>query len=147
MGFIWLTLGYLWSWIFPLNKNIWTSSFSLFTGGLASMIFGFCYWFIDVKGHKKGVNWGIAYGINAITIFFLSGIIARIMSMIQITVDGNIMSLKGFLYSEVLKGIFTDGINNLLTKMKKFGSLGFYFLSFFHSWSKFPHKCRFDYCL
>ena len=107
-GFFWLTLGYLWSWIFPLNKNIWTSSFSLFTGGLASMIFGFCYWFIDVKGHKKGINWGISYGINAITIFFLSGIIARIMSMIQITVDGNIMSLKGFLYSVILKGIFAD---------------------------------------
>ncbi|MBK97953.1 MAG: DUF5009 domain-containing protein [Balneola sp.] len=107
-GFFWLTLGYLWSWIFPLNKNIWTSSFSLFTGGLASMIFGFCYWFIDVKGHKKGVKWGIAFGINAITIFFLSGLIARIMSMIQITVEGNLMSLKGFLYSVILKGIFTD---------------------------------------
>ena len=107
-GFIWLTLGYLWSWIFPLNKNIWTSSFSLFTGGLASMMFGFCYWFIDVKGHKKGINWGIAYGINAITIFFLSGIIARIMTMIQISVEGDIMSLKGFLYSVILKGILTD---------------------------------------
>ncbi len=107
-GFIWLTLGYLWSWIFPLNKNIWTSSFSLFTGGLASMMFGFCYWFIDVKGYKKGINWGIAYGINAITIFFLSGIIARIMSMIQISVEGDIMSLKGFLYSVILKGILTD---------------------------------------
>ena len=107
-GFFWLTLGYLWSWIFPLNKNIWTSSFSLFTGGLASMIFGFCYWFIDVKGHKNGVKWGIAFGINAITIFFLSGLIARIMSMIQITVEGNLMSLKGFLYSVILKGIFTD---------------------------------------
>ena len=107
-GFIWLTLGYLWSWIFPLNKNIWTSSFSLFTGGLASMVFGFCYWFIDVKGHKKGINWGIAYGINAITIFFLSGIIARIMSMIHISVEGDIMSLKGFLYSVILKAIFAD---------------------------------------
>lgn len=107
-GFIWLTLGYLWSWIFPLNKNIWTSSFSLFTGGLASMVFGFCYWFIDVKGHKKGINWGIAYGINAITIFFLSGIIARIMSMIHISVEGDIMSLKGFLYFVILKGIFAD---------------------------------------
>ena len=69
------------------------------------------------------------------------------VNMIQITVKSDVMSLKGFLYSEVLKGIFTYGINNLLTKMKKFGSLGFYFLSFFHSWSKFPHKCRFDYCL
>ena len=111
------------------------------------MIFGLCYWFIDVKERHKYTNWAIAFGMNAITVFFLSGIIARIMSMIQITVKSDVMSLKRFLYSEVLKGIFTDGINNLLTKMKKFGSLGFYFLSFFHSWSKFPHKCRFYYCL
>ena len=105
-GFIWLTLGYLWSWIFPLNKNIWTSSFSLFTGGLATVVFGFCYWYIDVKGYKKGINWGIAYGINAITVFFLSGILARIMGMIHITVAGDTLSLKGVLYSVVLKGIF-----------------------------------------
>ena len=107
-GFIWLTLGYLWSWVFPLNKNIWTSSFSLFTGGLASVMFGFCYWFIDVKGCKKGINWGVAYGINAITVFFLSGIVARIMGMIQVSVGGDSMSLKGLLYSVVLKGIFND---------------------------------------
>ena len=105
-GFIWLTLGYLWSWIFPLNKNIWTSSFSFFTGGLATVVFGFCYWYIDVKGYKKGINWGIAYGINAITVFFLSGILARIMGMIHITVAGDTLSLKGVLYSVVLKGIF-----------------------------------------
>ena len=105
-GFIWLTLGYLWSWIFPLNKNIWTSSFSLFTGGLATVVFGFCYWYIDVKGYKKGINWGIAYGINAITVFFLSGILARIMGMIHVTVAGDTLSLKGVLYSVVLKGIF-----------------------------------------
>ena len=105
-GFIWLTLGYLWSWIFPLNKNIWTSSFSLFTGGLATVVFGFCYWYIYVKGYKKGINWGIAYGINAITVFFLSGILARIMGMIHITVAGDTLSLKGVLYSVVLKGIF-----------------------------------------
>ena len=107
-GFIWLTIGYLWSWIFPLNKNIWTSSFSLFTGGLASIMFGFCYWYIDVKEYKKGINWGIAYGINAITVFFLSGIVARIMGMIHITVAGEVLSLKGVLYSVVLKGIFVD---------------------------------------
>jgi predicted acyltransferase len=107
-GFIWLTIGYLWSWIFPLNKNIWTSSFSLFTGGLASIMFGFCYWYIDVKEYKKGINWGIAYGINAITVFFLSGIVARIMGMIHITVTGEVLSLKGVLYSVVLKGIFVD---------------------------------------
>jgi len=107
-GFIWLTLGYLWSWIFPLNKNIWTSSYSLFTGGLATVMFGFCYWFIDVKGYKKGINWGIAYGINAITVFFLSGILARIMGMIHVTVAGDTLSLKGVLYSVVLKGIFGE---------------------------------------
>ncbi len=47
------------------------------------------------------------------------------------------------------KKIYTycNGLTIYTTKIKKFGSLGFYSFSFFHSWDKFPHKCCFDYCL
>lgn len=107
-GFFWLVLGYLWSWSFPLNKNIWTSSFTLFTGGLATITLAFSYWFIDVKEKKKGINWGIAYGTNAITVFFLSGIVARIMGMIQVPWGDQVLSLKGILYGKLLLGLFGD---------------------------------------
>lgn len=58
MGFVLLTIGYLWSWIFPINKNIWTSSYTLFTAGQAFCFLAICYWVIDVKGFKKGTGWG-----------------------------------------------------------------------------------------
>lgn len=104
-GFVLLTIGYIWSWIFPINKNIWTSSYTLFTGGQAMLVFGLCYWFIDVKNKKKGTNWGVAFGINAITVFFLSGIIARTFNLITFSWEGSTFSLKGWIYEVLLKSI------------------------------------------
>lgn len=104
-GFVLIAVGYLWSWIFPLNKNIWTSSYTLFTGGQAMCIFGICYWFIDVKEKQKFTNWGVAFGLNAITVFFLSGIIARLLSMIKFEFSGEMYSVKGWIYEVVLKSI------------------------------------------
>ncbi|MEQ8523191.1 heparan-alpha-glucosaminide N-acetyltransferase domain-containing protein [Gracilimonas sp.] len=104
-GFILIMLGYVWSWIFPINKNIWTSSYTLFTGGQAMCIFGLCYWFIDVKGKQRFTDWGVAYGINAITVFFLSGIIARLFNMIRFSYGGESYTLKGWIYEVVLNSI------------------------------------------
>lgn len=102
--FIWgavlMTAGWIWDGWFPINKNIWTSSYVLYTGGLALMFLGFCYWFIDVKK----VTWWIkpfqVYGLNAITVFFLSGIVGRMMYMIKWTgADGNAITLKNYLFN------------------------------------------------
>ena len=100
-GFILIVAGYLWSWIFPLNKNLWTSSYALFTGGQAMCFFGLCYWVIDVKEKKRFTDWGVAFGINAITVFFLSGIIGRLLILIKFNLNGEVTALKTFLYNEV----------------------------------------------
>lgn len=104
-GFILIILGYAWSWIFPINKNIWTSSYTLFTGGQAMCIFGLSYWFIDVKEKQRFTDWGVAFGLNAITVFFLSGIIARLFNMIQFSYGGESFSLKGWIYEVVLSSL------------------------------------------
>lgn len=104
-GFILIILGYAWSWIFPINKNIWTSSYTLFTGGQAMCIFGLCYWFIDVKSKQRFTDWGVAYGINAITVFFLSGVITRVFNMIRFSYGGESYTLKGWIYDVVLSSI------------------------------------------
>jgi predicted acyltransferase len=59
---------YAWSFLFPFNKNLWTSSFALFTGGVALVLFGVLHWVIDVK-HKAA--WSLpfqAFGFNALVI-------------------------------------------------------------------------------
>lgn len=104
-GFILIILGYAWSWIFPINKNIWTSSYTLFTGGQAMCIFGLCYWFIDVKERQRFTDWGVAFGLNAITVFFLSGIVARLFNMIKFSYAGESYTLKGWIYEVVLNSI------------------------------------------
>ncbi len=98
-GSVLMLAGWIWSFWFPLNKNIWTSSYVLYTGGLALFFLSFCYWFIDIKK----VTWWIkpfhVYGMNAITVFFLSGIVGRLLYLIKWEIqDGKMMTLKNFLF-------------------------------------------------
>lgn len=97
-GFIAVLVGLFWDTFFPINKSLWTSSFVLFTGGLASMVLATCYWIIDVKGFTKFTKPFVIYGINAITVFFASAIIARSMNLIYVTANGESINLKNYLY-------------------------------------------------
>lgn len=97
-GFIAVLIGLFWDTFFPINKSLWTSSFVLFTGGLASMVLATSYWIIDVKGFTKFTKPFVIYGINAITVFFASAIIARTMSLIKINANGELVNLKSYLY-------------------------------------------------
>jgi predicted acyltransferase len=98
-GVILMAAGWIWDGWFPINKNIWTSSYVLYTGGLALLFLGFCYWFIDVKK----ITWWIkpfhVYGMNAITVFFLSGIVGRLLYMIKWeTAQGTEITLKQYIF-------------------------------------------------
>ena len=70
--------GYLWGLAFPLNENLWTSSFVLVTSGFASLLFGAFYFLVDIKGHTWGTKPGIIFGANAITIYFFADVWALI---------------------------------------------------------------------
>ena len=98
-GSILMVAGWIWDGWFPINKNIWTSSYVLYTAGLALNFLAFCYWFIDVKK----VTWWIkpfqVYGLNAITVFFLSGIVGRIMYMVKWqNAEGSTITIKDYLF-------------------------------------------------
>lgn len=97
-GFLAFLIGLFWDTFFPINKSLWTSSYVLYTGGLASMVLALCYWFIDVQGYTKFTKPFVVYGVNAITVFFASGIIARSMSLIKVNTEGSSVSLKQYLY-------------------------------------------------
>ncbi len=101
-GVVAMFLGYVWNGWFPINKNIWTSSYVLYTGGLALLFLAFCYWLIDVQGYKKWAKPFQVYGLNAITVFFLSGIVGRLLTLIKVSeVAGQEISLKQFLYDSL----------------------------------------------
>jgi predicted acyltransferase len=73
-GFLATIVGHTWGWIFPLNKNLWTSSFVVFTGGLASMTLAASMFVVDILGLKRFTKIGIVFGANAITIYVSSGL-------------------------------------------------------------------------
>ena len=68
-GAVCLLLGGLWSQSFPLNKNLWTSSFVLWAGGWSLLLLGLFYLVIDVWGWKKWAFFFAVIGVNAITIY------------------------------------------------------------------------------
>lgn len=71
-GFFMTIVGEIWGWVFPINKNIWTSSYVLYTSGLASLTWAFLIWIMDMKGNKKWAQFGVIFGTNAITAYVLS---------------------------------------------------------------------------
>ncbi len=64
-----LALGGLWNLAFPINKNLWTSSFVLWAGGWSLLLLALFYWVIDVCGWKKWAFFFVVIGVNAITIY------------------------------------------------------------------------------
>ncbi|HEY8970968.1 MAG TPA: heparan-alpha-glucosaminide N-acetyltransferase domain-containing protein [Puia sp.] len=66
--------GYFWGLAFPVNENLWTSSFVLVTSGFAALLFGAIYFLVDIKGMKRGMKPGIVFGANAITVYFLADV-------------------------------------------------------------------------
>lgn len=68
--------GYFWGLTFPVNENLWTSSFVLVTSGFAAILLGAVYFLVDVLGKTAGTKPGIIFGANAITVYVLADIFA-----------------------------------------------------------------------
>ena len=90
--------GLAWDTVFPINKSLWTSSYVLFTAGLASLCLAAFYWVADVKGWKAGLKPFVIYGVNAIVVFVASGLLAKTMGLIKLPLDGATVSSQVFLY-------------------------------------------------
>ncbi|AWW28779.1 heparan-alpha-glucosaminide N-acetyltransferase [Echinicola strongylocentroti] len=76
MGFALTLLGLFWSLFFPLNKNLWTSSYVLVTAGVAFGFLGAFYYWVDVKGNRWGTKPWIIFGSNAITVYVLADVLS-----------------------------------------------------------------------
>ena len=101
-GSVLMFAGYVWDMWFPMNKSLWTSSYVLYTGGLALLFLAFCYWLIDVKGIKWWIKPFHIYGMNAIAVFFASGIIGRLLYLIKVSGSGEeALSLKTYLFNNL----------------------------------------------
>ena len=99
LGWAGILLGLVWNLAFPINKNIWTSSYVIFTAGAALQFLGVCYWLIDIKGWRGWAFPGMVFGKNAIAVYVLSGILVDLMLLIRMpAADGTTTSLYSWFY-------------------------------------------------
>ena len=104
--FLWGNLGLLVGLVFdhwfPINKNLWTSSYVVLTAGLALQVLGVCYWLIDIRGHRRWAWPFFVFGANPLTVFVLSGVLARLMILWTVMApNGTRVSLKGYLWDHL----------------------------------------------
>jgi predicted acyltransferase len=91
--------GQLWNFWVPINKPLWTSSYSVFMAGLAGLCMGVWYWLVDVQGWRKPFKPLAIYGMNAIAMFVLAGVLGRVLLEFKVTgADGAPVSLKAWLF-------------------------------------------------
>ena len=80
----------------------------MYTSGLALIFFAMCYWLVDVKKYTWWTKPFVVYGMNAIAVYFLSGIVARLLNLIQVTnMSGKEVALKTYLYESFFVPFFS----------------------------------------
>lgn len=104
-GAIATMLGLMWHWSFPINKGLWTSSYVLFTTGVAATALAAILWITDAQGWTRWTRFFVIYGTNPLVAFVGSGMMARTLgSLIQVEVDGRRQSLQALLHRELFAG-------------------------------------------
>ena len=96
-----MTLGLVWGRAFPINKNLWTSSFALFSAGLAAQALAVCHWLVDVQGCRAWSRPLLVFGRNPLAAYFLS--VGCNSILMRVTVAGG-GSLKGLIYRTTFAG-------------------------------------------
>ena len=83
--------------LMPINKRIWTSTFSLLSGGVSLLVLGILYWLLDLRSASRWVRPAIdflcIFGTNAISAFVLSSFITATLDAIHLDVAGAAISL------------------------------------------------------
>jgi predicted acyltransferase len=90
-----LLVGLIWNTVFPINKNMWTSSFVLFAGGWSVLLFALFYGVIDVAGYANWSKPFIWIGTNSILIYMAAHGVFNFESTSQFLFGGIINKTEG----------------------------------------------------
>jgi len=114
-GSVLIFAGFCWDMVFPINKKIWTSSYTLYTTGLATMIIGMLIYLIEFKSAKGGWSrFFDVFGKNPLFIFVLSGFLPRLTALFRWVDHINEQSEKVYtsvfpwFYNHICKNIAED---------------------------------------
>lgn len=114
VGCVLIFTGFCWDMVFPINKKTWSSSFVVYTTGLAILVLCVLMYVIEMKGIK---GWWSkffdVFGKNALFIFMISGILPRLYGLLRVS---------GWMYTHIFSPVFgpmngslLDAISTVLT--------------------------------
>lgn len=102
VGAITMVLGLMWNWSFPINKSLWTSSYVLFTAGMAATTLATILWITDVHRVRWWTRPFVIYGVNPIIAFVGSGMMARLIySLWKVEYAGAPTAVQAVVYKEL----------------------------------------------
>jgi predicted acyltransferase len=99
VGVITMIVGRLLHPLFPINKNLWTSTFVIFTAGFAMVILAICFWMVDMRGWRRWTQPFLVFGSNAISAFILSFLLSIASTDFHVNDNGRERSVHGYIYS------------------------------------------------
>ncbi len=96
-----LFTGYCWNLVFPVNKKIWTSSFTVTTTGLAFLVLATMIWLIEFR-NKRGIvtRFFDVFGKNPLFVFALSAFMPDTLALVDL---GNGVNPWSWLYARILE--------------------------------------------
>jgi predicted acyltransferase len=102
VGAIGMMVGLMWNWAFPINKSLWTSSYVIFTAGMACVAIATIMWIVDYCNVKWWTKPFVIYGVNPIVAFVGSGVLARLIyTLWHVSYHGRSVALQDAIYQIV----------------------------------------------
>src|SRR5262249_36062817 len=95
-------------------KNLWTSSYTVFTAGFACILLAGCYWLIEGQSWRR---WGVpfqVFGANAIFAFVLSIVLAKAGYLVKFMAAGQPTTLQGYVYQHFFAPLASPRMSSLL---------------------------------
>lgn len=122
-GCVLIFTGFCWDMVFPINKKIWTSSYAVYTSGLALLVLSLLIYLIEFKNVKGGwTNFFEVFGKNALFIFSLSNIIVKLSGLVKIPSGVNAENGKED-YTSVLSWFYEHACKPFFPGEPRIGSL------------------------
>ncbi|MEO8580552.1 MAG: DUF5009 domain-containing protein [Gemmatimonadales bacterium] len=99
VGSLAMVVGLMWNWSFPINKSLWTSSYVMFTAGMACVAIATIMWLVDYLNVKWWTKPLVVYGVNPIVAFVGSGVMARLIyTLWHVNYGGQSVSIQSAIY-------------------------------------------------
>ena len=114
-GLLWMLAGAVWSWCLPLNKYLWTSSYAVWTAGLAAAGLGLAVHAFERRARPRLAYPLQVYGTNALLVFVGSGLLGRLVgSLLTVETTAGATSWKSWFFAAGLEPLAPPKVASLL---------------------------------